>query len=106
MSKRPRFSPEVRDRAVRMVYEHAKDHPSQWAAITSIASKIGCSAQTLSSWIKRRETDSGQRPGVTTEEHARVNALERENRELRRANEILRKASAYFAQAELDRRGT
>lgn len=106
MSKRPRFSPEVRDRAVRMVYEHAKDHPSQWAAITSIASKIGCSAQTLSSWIKRRETDSGQRPGVTTDEHARVKALERENRELRRANEILRKASAYFAQAELDRRGT
>lgn len=106
MSKRPRFSPEVRDRAVRMVYEHAKDHPSQWAAISSIASKIGCSAQTLSSWIKRRETDSGQRPGVTTDEHARVKALERENRELRRANEILRKASAYFAQAELDRRGT
>ncbi len=106
MSKRPRFSPEVRDRAVRMVYEHAKDHPSQWAAITSIASKIGCSAQTLSSWIKRRETDSGQRPGVTTEEHARVKALEREVKELRRANEILRKASAYFAQAELDRRGT
>jgi transposase len=89
-----------------MVYEHAKDHPSQWAAITSIASKIGCSSQTLSSWIKRRETDSGQRPGVTTDEHARVKALERENRELRRANEILRKASAYFAQAELDRRGT
>jgi transposase len=106
MSKRPRFSPEVRDRAVRMVYEHAKDHPSQWAAITSIATKIGCSAQTLSSWIKRRETDSGQRPGVTTEEHARVKALEREVKELRRANEILRKASAYFAQAELDRRGT
>lgn len=106
MSKRPRFSPEVRDRAVRMVYEHAKDHPSQWAAITSIASKIGCSAQTLSSWIKRRETDSGQRPGVTTEEHARVKALEREVKELRRANEILRKASAYFARAELDRRGT
>ena len=105
MSTRPRFSPEVRDRAVRMVYEHAKDHPSQWAAITSIASKIGCSPQTLSSWIKRRETDSGQRPGVTTDEHARVKALEREVKELRRANEILRKASAYFAQAELDRRG-
>ncbi len=106
MSKRPRFSPEVRERAVRMVYEHAKDHPSQWAAITSIASKIGCSAQTLSSWIKRRETDSGQRPGVTTEENARVKVLEREVKELRRANEILRKASAYFTQAELDRRGT
>ena len=106
MAKRHRFSPEVRDRAVRMVYEHANEHSSQWAAITSIASKIGCSAQTLSSWIKRRETDTGQRPGVSTEEHARVKALERENRELRRANEILRKASAYFAQAELDRRGT
>ena len=88
-----------------MVYEHAKEYPSQWAAISSIASKIGCSAQTLSSWIKRRETDSGQRPGVTTDERARVQALEREVKELRRANEILRKASAYFAQAELDRRG-
>ncbi len=93
MSKRPRFSPEVRDRAVRMVYEHAKDHPSQWAAITSIASKIGCSAQTLSTWIKRRETDTGQRAGVTTDERAHLKALEREVKELRRANEILRKAS-------------
>jgi len=89
-----------------MVYEHAAEHPSEWAAITSIASKIGCSAQTLSSWIKRRAVDRGEPPGVTTEEQARVKALERENRELRRANEILRKASAYFAQAELDRRGT
>jgi len=89
-----------------MVYEHAAEHPSEWAAITSIVSKIGCSAQTLSSWIKRRAVDRGERPGVTTEEQARVKALERENRELRRANEILRKASAYFAQAELDRRGT
>ena len=82
-----------------------KEHKSQWAAITAIASKIGCSAQTLSSWIKRREVDTGQRSGVTTEEQARVKALERENKELRRANEILRKAAAYFAQAELDRRG-
>jgi transposase len=106
MAKRPRFSPEVRERAVRMVYEHASEHPSEWAAITSIASKIGCSAQTLSSWIKRRAVDRGERPGVTTEEQARVKALEREVKELRRANEILRKASAYFAQAELDRRGT
>ena len=89
-----------------MVYEHAGEHPSEWAAITSIASKIGCSAQTLSSWIKRRAVDRGERPGVTTEEQARVKALEREVKELRRANEILRKASAYFAQAELDRRGT
>ncbi|MBL0171902.1 MAG: transposase [Gemmatimonadaceae bacterium] len=105
MAKRPRFSSEVRERAVRLVYEHEKEHTSQWAAITSVAAKIGCSAQTLSSWIKRRAVDTGRRAGVTTEEHARVKALERENKELRRANEILRKASAYFAQAELDRRG-
>jgi transposase-like protein len=89
-----------------MVHEHASEYASQWAAITSIASKIGCSAQTLSLWIKRRDVDMGRRPGTTTEEHARVKALEREVKELRRANEILRKASAYFAQAELDRRGT
>lgn len=89
-----------------MVYEQASADPSQCSAITSIASKIGCSAQTLSGWIKRRETDTGQRPGVTTEEHARVKALEGEVKELRRANEILRKASAYFVQAELDRRRT
>ena len=106
MVKRTRFSPEVRERAVRLVYEHTSEHPSQWAAIESIAGKIGCSPQTLSSWIKRREVDTGTRPGVTSEEQARVKALEREVKELRRANEILRKASAYFAQAELDRRGT
>jgi len=106
MVKRIRYSPEVRERAVRMVSEHEREHASQWAAISSIAAKIGCSAQTLSSWIKRRERDAGRRPGLTTEEHARVKALEREVKELRRANEILRKASAYFAQAELDRRGT
>ena len=105
MSKRSRFSPEVRERAVRLVVEHAKDHPSQWAAITSVASKIGCSAQTLHQWIARAETNAGQRPGATSEEQARVKALERENKELRRANEILRLASAYFAQAELDRPG-
>ena len=105
MAKRPRFSTEVRERAVRLVYEHEKEHTSQWAAITSVAAKIGCSAQTLSSWIKRRAVDTGRRAGVTTDEQARVKALERENKELRRANEILRKASAYFAQAELDRRG-
>ena len=105
MAKRPRFPTEVRERAVRLVYEQEKAHKSQWAAITAIASKIGCSAQTLRSWIKRREVDTGQRSGITTEEQARVNALERQNKELRRANEILRKAAAYFAQAELDRCG-
>jgi transposase len=105
MPKRSRFSAEVRERAVRMVVEHASDHPSRWAAITSMATKIGCSAQTLSNWVSRHETDVGRRPGVTTDERAQLNALERENKELRRANEILRTASAYFAQAELDRRG-
>ena len=105
MAKRPGFPSEVRERAVRLVYEQEKEHKSQWAAITAIASKIGCSAQTLSSWIKRRDIDTGRRSGVTTDEQARVTALERENKELRRANEILRKAAAYFAQAELDRRG-
>jgi transposase len=106
MGVRPRFSPEVQDRAIRLVYEHQAEYPSQWAAITSIATKIGCSAQTLRGWIHRRERDTGQRPGLTTDERARVKELEREVKELRRANEILRKASAYFAQAELDRRGT
>jgi transposase-like protein len=103
-SKPPKFSPEVRDRAVRMVFEHRGEHTSQWAAIASIASKIGCTAQTLSNWVRQAERDRGKRPGLTTDERERVKQLERENRELRQANEILRKASAYFAQAELDRR--
>jgi transposase len=99
-----KFSPEVRGRAVRMVREHQGDYPSQWAAMTSIASKIGCTGETLRHWVRQAERDAGVRPGSTTDERERIKALERENRELRQANEILRKASAYFAQAELDRR--
>ncbi len=104
MGKRSRYSPEVRERAVRMVREHENDHGSQWAAICSIAEKIGCTAETLRKWVRQVERDEGRRPGLTTDEEQRLKELERENRELRRANEILRKASAYFAQAELDRR--
>jgi transposase len=100
----PKYSPEVRDRAVRMVFDHAREHPSQWAAIASIATKIGCSAATLHAWVRQVERDRGLRPGPSSEDRERIKALERENRELRQANEILRKASAYFAQAELDRR--
>jgi transposase len=104
MKRSNKYSPEVRDRAVRMVFEHEHEHTSQWAAIESIAQKIGCTAETLRKWVRERERDEGRRSGVTTDERARIKELERENRELRRANEILRKASAYFAQAELDRR--
>ncbi len=104
MSKSIRYCPEVRERAVRMVFEHQREYPSQWQAVVSIASKIGCTAETLRKWVRRAEIDSGRRAGVTSDERARIRELERENRELRRANEILRKASAYFAQAELDRR--
>ena len=98
MNKPVKYSPEVRDRAVRMVLEHQDGHGSQWAA-----GKIGCTAETLRLWVRRAERDQGKLPGLTTDERARMKALERENRELRQANEILRKASAYFAQAELDR---
>ena len=98
------YSPEVRDRAVRMVWEHEAEHDSRWAAIRSIAEKVGCSPEALRKWVQQAERDSGQRPGLTTDEKQRMKDLEREVRELRRANEILRKASAFFAQAELDRR--
>lgn len=104
MARTSRFSPEVRDRAVRMVLEHAEEHGSQWAAITSIAEKIGCAAETLRHWVRQAERDGGKRPGLTSDERQRLKQLERENLELRCANEILRLASAYFAKAELDRR--
>ncbi len=104
MTKSNKFSPEVRERAVRMVQEHRGEYPSQWAAIESIAPKIGCVPQTLLEWVKRHEIDSGVRDGITTSELQRLKELERENKELRKANEILKLASAFFAQAELDRR--
>ena len=105
MTKRtPPYSAEIRERAVRMVFDHQGEHASQYEAIRSIAQKIGCSGETLRNWVRQAERDQGRRAGPTTDERERIKALERENRELRQANEILRKASAYFAQAELDRR--
>jgi transposase len=104
MGRGSRYSPEVRERAIRMVMEQEREYGSQWAAICSIAEKLGCSPETLRKWVRQAERDEGRRPGLTTDEKQRLKELERENRELRRANEILRKASAYFAQAELDRR--
>ena len=104
MNKTNKFSPEVRERAVRMVQEHRGEYPSLWAAVESIAPKIGCVPQTLLEWVKQAEVDSGARNGVTTDEAQRIKDLEREVKELRRANEILKLASAFFAQAELDRR--
>lgn len=104
MSKSSKFSPEVRERAVRLVQEQRGEYPSLWAAIESIAPKIGCVPQTLNEWVKRVEVDTGLRDGVTSSDAQRMKELERENNELRRANEILKLASAFFAQAELGRR--
>ena len=99
-----RYSPEIRERAVRMVFEHQREYESEWAAMCSISSKIGCTAETLRNWVRRSETDQGKRLGMTTSDREQLMELKRENRELKQANEILRKAAAFFAQAELERR--
>ena len=104
MGKRIRYSKEVRERAVRLVFENEYEHSSRWATICSIAEKIGCTPETLRKWVRQAEVDSGKRAGQTTEDKARIKELERENRELKRANAIIREAAAFFAQAELDRK--
>ena len=104
MSRASKYAPELRERAVRMVFDHAHEHPSQWATIRSVTEKLGCTVEALRRWVRRAERDAGKRPGLTTDERAELKRLQRENFELKRANEILRKASAFFAQAELDRR--
>jgi transposase len=103
MGNGSRFSPEVKERAVRLVFDQVKGNEPTWPAIVSVAAKIGCTAETLRRWVRQAERDSGKREGLTTDERARLKALEKENRELKKANEILRLASAFFAQAELDR---
>ena len=104
MPRPSKYSPELRERAVRVVLDHADEHASQWDAIRSVAEKLGCTVEALRRWVRQAERDGGTRPGLTTDERAQLKQLQRENFELKRANEILRKASAYFAQAELDRR--
>jgi transposase len=104
MGRPTRYAPELRERAIRLVEEQLGSHESEWAAMRSVAAKLGCTTETLRKWVRQAQRDAGQRPGLTTDERRRLKELERENRELKRANEILRKASAFFAQAELDRR--
>ena len=104
MSRPSKYSPELRERAVRMVFDHAHDHPSQWATIRSVAEKLGCTVEALRRWVRQAERDSGKRPGLTPTHRVDLTRLQRENFELKRANEILKKAAAFFAQAELDRR--
>ena len=104
MSKAKRYTPEFRQRAVRIFQEQCDQHASQWAAMQSIANKVGCTPETLRKWVKQVEIDQGKAAGLSSSDRERLKELERENRELKQANEILRKASAFFAQAELDRR--